>query len=126
MLNQEEFLEFLETFPNLAQACKVLKIPRSTLNNLRARDPKFDKATKAAISNGVDAIEAEAIRRGVEGVKKDVYYKGEKIGDETVYSDTLLKFILTHLNPKKFNPGCILNIEDKNKNAIVTFKLEKE
>lgn len=39
---------------------------------------------------GYGGLESEAIRRAVRGVEKDVYYKGEVVGHETVYSDGLL------------------------------------
>lgn len=43
---------------------------------------------------GYGGLESEAIRRAVRGVEKDVYYKGEVVGHETVYSDGLLGKLL--------------------------------
>jgi hypothetical protein len=45
---------------------------------------------QAASGDWADTIEAEMTRRAIEGVEKDVYYKGQVVGTEIVYSDTLL------------------------------------
>jgi hypothetical protein len=43
----------------------------------------------------VERMEGEALRRAVDGVKRETYDKdGNLIRDETVYSDTLLIFLL--------------------------------
>lgn len=39
-------------------------------------------------------LESEAIRRAVQGVDKDVYFQGDVVGTETVYSDRLLVKVL--------------------------------
>lgn len=55
---------------------------------------KDDREAAAAIEEaqrvGYMGLESEAIRRGVEGVQKAVWFKGQKVGEETQYSDTLL------------------------------------
>jgi hypothetical protein len=43
---------------------------------------------------GYGGLESEAIRRAVRGVEKDIYYKGEVVGHEQVYSDGLLGKLL--------------------------------
>jgi hypothetical protein len=43
-----------------------------------------------AAGQWADTIEAEMTRRAIDGVEKDVYYKGQIVGTEIVYSDTLL------------------------------------
>jgi hypothetical protein len=45
---------------------------------------------QAASGAWADTIEAEMTRRAIEGVEKDVYYKGQVVGTEIVYSDSLL------------------------------------
>jgi len=47
-----------------------------------------------------DVIEQEAIRRGVDGVIKDVWFKGEIAGQERVYSDQLLNTVLRARRPE--------------------------
>ena len=70
----------------------------------RKRDPAFAKAWAEAISRAGDRFEDEAVRRGVEGVDKDVYYKGEVVGQERVYSDGLLGKLMEGAKPEKYNP----------------------
>ena len=43
---------------------------------------------------GYGGLESEAIRRAVRGVEEDVYFKGEVVGQKTVYSDGLLGKLL--------------------------------
>jgi hypothetical protein len=50
-----------------------------------------------------EALEAEAIRRGFEGVEEPVgWYKGQPGGYITRYSDTLLIFLLKGALPNKY------------------------
>jgi len=55
---------------------------------------KEDKVASDRINEarriGAMALESEAIRRAVKGVEEDIYFKGEVVGQKTVYSDGLL------------------------------------
>jgi hypothetical protein len=51
---------------------------------------------------GVDALEEEALRRGVEGVLEPVWYNGEIVGHRRKYSDNLLMFMLKGRRPETF------------------------
>ena len=53
-------------------------------------DPEAAKQIEEAQRVGYMALESAAIQRGVHGVEKAVYYKGEVVGTETQYSDALL------------------------------------
>jgi hypothetical protein len=59
---------------------------------------KDDKIVADAITEaervGVMGLQSEAIRRAVEGVDKGVYFKGELVDTEKVYSDGLLQTLL--------------------------------
>lgn len=59
---------------------------------------KDDKDVAALIVEaervGALALQSEAIRRAVHGVEKGVYFKGEMVDTETVYSDGLLTTLL--------------------------------
>lgn len=57
-------------------------------------DPEAAKAIDEACRVGWLGLESEAIRRGVEGVEKGVYYKGQRIDTERVYSDGLLSKVM--------------------------------
>lgn len=47
----------------------------------------------------LEKMEAEADRRGIEGVDKPVYYLGDQVGTYKVYSDNLLMFRMKKLDP---------------------------
>ena len=49
----------------------------------------------------MDLLEGEARRRAT-GISRDIYYAGEVVGAERVYSDTLLIFLLKAHRPAKF------------------------
>lgn len=55
---------------------------------------KDDKVAAEAIQEaqriGYGALESEAIRRAMRGVEEDVWFKGERVGTKTTYSDGLL------------------------------------
>jgi len=70
---------------------------------IRKKDEKFaqdwDDAEAAAVH---EVLEPEAMRRAVEGVKKPIYYKGQLVGEELVYSDSLLIRLLEAGNKRKY------------------------
>lgn len=67
---------------------------------------KDDKDVHAAIVEaervGALALQSEAIRRAVHGVDKGVYFKGERVDTETVYSDGLLQTLLKGRLPETY------------------------
>ena len=65
-------------------------------------DPKYQEAVEVAKALHVERLEEEADRRGVEGVSKPVFYRGEVVGHTIEYSDTLLMFRLNALAPAKY------------------------
>lgn len=103
-------LLMLEELPNITATRKVFGISRSALASARAKDSEFNDSIKEAVADGYDMMEEEARRRAVEGVSEPVYYRGEEIGSIQKFSDTLLKFLLTHCKPEKFNPGAKVTV----------------
>lgn len=73
---------------------------------LRSADEEFSAAWDQAVEDGVQYLEDEARRRATEGVKrvKRTYWKGELIDEheETMYSDTLLIFLLKAKRPEVY------------------------
>lgn len=88
------FLAELLNAPNVAEACRVAGIDRTTAYNHKHADPDFSAAWDSAIELSMDKAEAELYRRAVEGVEKPVYQGGELVGHLQEYSDTLLIFML--------------------------------
>ena len=67
--------------------------------DLRARDERFAEQWDNAIEEGVEALEQEAWRRGLEGIVKPVFQRGVHVGDVREYSDTLLMALLRARRP---------------------------
>ena len=69
----------------------------------RRNSPKFEEKWKQALSDAVELLEDEAWRRALEGIDRAVWYKGEVVGTEKLYSDTLLMHRLNAERPDKYH-----------------------
>jgi hypothetical protein len=65
-------------------------------------DQAYAQAFGQAEQMAADMAEDKAFRRGIEGVAEGVWYKGERVGTETKYSDTVLLAILNAGKPQKY------------------------
>jgi hypothetical protein len=83
----------------ITHAAQKLGIGHGLVEDWRREDPDFVKDFEGAAVEYVHKLEREADRRGVEGIDKGIYYKGEKVDVEREYSDTLLIFRLKRLDP---------------------------
>ncbi len=98
------FLQFLAETGRVRHSAKQAGIDIKTLYARRASDPDFLKNWETACQMAGDRYEDEAVRRAVDGVDRDVYYKGEVVGQERQYSDGLLAKLMDGSNPAKYNP----------------------
>lgn len=97
---------------------------RSHYNWLRD-DPVYLAAFAEAQRMSGDFLEEEAIRRAMEGIQKPIFYKGEHVDNETVYSDTLLIVALKGAKPDKYRENAtvkhegeiVLAVEDRTRQA---------
>jgi hypothetical protein len=87
---------------NAAEAARLARVSRQHLYVWRATDPHFATDWDAALDTYRDSMEAEAGRRGILGVVKPVFYKGEQVAEVKEYSDTLLIFRLKAERPEKY------------------------
>jgi hypothetical protein len=74
-------------------------------------DPDYAAAFEAAKKMAGDFLEDEAIRRAMEGWEKPVYYKGEHVDNERVYSDLLLIVMLKAAKPEKYRENVKVEAE---------------
>ncbi len=95
-----KFLDNLAKTGVVSVAAAAAGISRDLLYTWRAREPKFAAAWEDAWEQGIDRLEAEAMRRAVEGVQEDVYHAGVKVGTRVLYSDGLLKFMIQTRRPQ--------------------------
>ena len=62
----------------------------------------FIERLKATGNVTLAATGAGVTRRRATGIRREVWYAGEVVGEESVYSDTLLIFLLKAHRPAKF------------------------
>lgn len=70
------FLRALRAVPVIQHACDRVGINRSNVARARQVDPEFEAEFQEALEAGIDAAEAEAYRRAVEGWHEPVIDKG--------------------------------------------------
>lgn len=105
---QERFLTALRnTGGNVQAAIREAGTPsgNSQVYDLLRDDPDFRARYDAAIAAGTAVLEAEAVRRAVEGVDRPLIggrFKDEVVAYERVYSDNLLTFLLRARKPDTY------------------------
>ena len=86
----------------LTAGCKAAGINNKTVYRWREMDDEFVlKERELQMALG-DRLEGEAIRRAYTGWDRPIYQRGILAGYERVYSDMLLKLMLTALKPERF------------------------
>lgn len=100
---QHIFLRILAETANIRLAARAAGYNNTgAINRLKAMNPAFAAAIQEAAEAAADMLEAEAVRRATQGVKKQVWFKGEPVGTEIVYSDSLLALLLKAAKPDKY------------------------
>lgn len=100
------FLRELSLTGDVSQAAEKIGVSRQAVYHLKRKDDDFStrwsEALEASKEPLVESLESEVIRRGLRGYMKGVWFKGEKVGEERVYSDPLLLEALRALKPEKW------------------------
>ena len=100
---QEDFLaELAVNGGNVTMAAKTVQTYARNVYHLAKENPDFDAAFRQAQRLGLTALEDECRRRAMKGVERAVFYQGEEVGTETLYSDTLAMFLLKGGMPEKY------------------------
>lgn len=101
----EAFLGELAIDGNVSRAALASGVDRSNAYQRRLKNPVFAERWETAVETAIDAIQAEAFRRAVEGVSEPVFYKGVEFGRVTRYSDALLIALLKRYRPEYRDGG---------------------
>jgi len=117
----QAFLRHYADTCRVTMACELAGIGRQTHYNWLATDPEYVKAFGEAKCLAADYIEAEMVRRGVDGWNEDVFYQGAKCGTVTRYSDGLLMLLARGMMPDKYGP---VRSEITGPTALVQAKIE--
>lgn len=117
---------FLRTFANrgiVLEGCRAAGVSRSTVDKWREQSEWFEELYCIAIEEAADRIEAEAIRRAVDGYDEPVIYQGMPTtvvdpvtGEQrqlTVrkYSDALMALVLKGARPEKYRENHKVEVE---------------
>ena len=111
---REVFINALREGYTVVGAAKLAKANRQSFYDFKNENEAFAGKWDVAYEEGTDLLEAEAHRRGVEGVSKPVYQGGKLVGHVQEYSDTLLIFTLKARRPGKYRD----NIDVKHSGSI--------
>ena len=90
----------LETGGNLTQACKAANVSKRSHFDWKSCDPVYVAVYEKQRMRSIDILEAEAVRRAVEGTEEDVYHQGKVVGTRKKYSDNLMMFLMKERNPR--------------------------
>lgn len=82
---------------------------RRTLYEWREADDEFRAEWDAALEEGTDLLEDEALRRAMHGNDRPVFHQGEQCGVVREYSDTLTIFLLKARRPEKYRDNVSIN-----------------
>lgn len=96
---------FLLTYAQTGQlqaTCRAVRMPHSLHYYWIRHDAAYAAAFAEATQIAATTLEDEAIRRARDGCRRTIYHQGQPIGEELVYSDTLLIFLLKGVLPEKY------------------------
>ena len=106
---RERFLKALAETGIVSTAVEIAGTSRTRVYERRKRDAAFSAAWEAAEEQAADALEAEALRRAVDGVAEPLVSAGKVVRDDDGnplvirrFSDTLLITLLKARRPDRF------------------------
>lgn len=113
---RETFLDALRAGASVAASARAVGITRQAAYLERDKSATFRAAWEAALEEGTDRLEDQALRRATVGVTRTRghYYQGARVGEdvEVVHSDTLLIFLLKARRPEKYRETLDLSNRD--------------
>lgn len=115
---QQAFLVALAESGVQTIACRAADISYSMPGYWARNDPAFAAKMEQAREMAADSLEAEAIRRAREGTLRPIYQNGQLVGEERVYSDTLMQLMLKGARPRKFRENVSAELSGPNGGPI--------
>jgi hypothetical protein len=97
---QRGFIEALADCGIVREAAARVGMTAQSAYGLRRRPDAeaFNRAWEAAVQLGVDQLHSTAFERAVAGTVKQRWYKGEVVGEERIFDNRLLMFLLARLD----------------------------
>ena len=84
------YLALLETSGRKRYSAVMAGMEPNSLWRFRKQNTELQALEAEAMRGYCETLEGEAHRRAVDGVKKGLYFKGQKIDEETVYSKPVI------------------------------------
>jgi len=97
-----KFIATLRKTGIVTDAALVAGHTRKAFYRLREADPAFADEWRDALDEATDSLEKEARRRAIEGCDRPIYQRGQLVGYEREYSDTLMCLLLKAHRPMVF------------------------
>ena len=111
------FLAALSRNGNVTKSAELVHLDRGFVYRWRNEHPDFATAWDEALQESYDRLEHEARRRAQWGTNKPVFYKGNVVGFEQEFSDTLMLATLKAKRPDEF--GDKLTIKVRTEDAAI-------
>ena len=89
---QQAVLSILEETGVITHAAQTAGVCRKTVHDYMEADREFYEKTREALDTADGMLQAELMRRALQGVQQPVYYKREVVGEITRKSDAVLMF----------------------------------
>lgn len=100
---QAAFLTALVFFAGQhGKAARAAKISRHTPYDWLQTDENYQLLHAKAMARATQVLADAALRRCVEGVPRGVYFQGDRIATERVYSDGMTMFLLRAADREKY------------------------
>jgi len=92
-----QFLEALAHNGNISMSARMIGMSRSTILKFAHKNPEFRLAMDEAIEDAKDFALGELLRRGLQGWKEPVWYRGQEVGTVRKFSDAcLIRYVEAH------------------------------
>lgn len=109
---QAKLLDLLEQTGNLSASAAAVGVTGRAVYALMAREPEFRKRVEDAREKACLKIEQEMIRRGLTGIERGVFYKGERVATEREYSDKLLLALAKANMPSRYAERSVAYVQN--------------
>jgi hypothetical protein len=87
---------------NITRSSEYAGMTRIAVYKRKKDDPQFAMDLDAAYVIAVDKMEEECQRRAFDGYQRDIYWQGQVVGQETLFSDSMAMFLLKGAKPEKY------------------------
>lgn len=98
----QEYLSDLQANGGYMSAADAIGCNPNEISEYRKKNEKFRNLCNEALSKYQENIIKAAHRRAVHGVKRNVYFRDQKIDEKIEYSDSLMALFLKRADPEGF------------------------